>query len=58
MIPSEMWKRSNFPDRINHTTKAARKVRINGVRDLRFRLGGDGFSFDEACSSEFRVPLF
>ena len=36
MMPSEIWKRSNFPDRINHIAKEARKVRINGVKDFLF----------------------
>jgi hypothetical protein len=45
MMPSEIWKRSNFPDRINHITKHARKVRINEVRDFLFLFEGDGLSF-------------
>ncbi len=58
MMPSEIWKRSNFPDRINHITKEARKVKINGVRDFLFPFKVDGLSFDWACPSEFEFPLF
>ena len=58
MMPSEIWKTSNFPDRINHTTKEARKVRIKGVRDFPFCFEVDGLSFEGACPSEFRFPLF
>ena len=58
MMPREIWKRSNFPERINHTTKEARKVIRNGAGDFLFLFDMDMYSFIWVCPSGFGFALF
>jgi hypothetical protein len=57
-MPSEIWRKSNLPERTNHVTKEITKVRIKGVKDLSFPLGMDGVVFDGPRLSGLRSPLF
>ena len=56
-MPSEIWRKSNFPERTNHVVKEITKVRINGVKDLSFPSEVDGVVFDGSCRPGIRSPL-